>query len=57
MTQPDTQHVDYTTNTSVWRRCRDAAAGQRAIKAGQELYLLRLSGQDNTGYASYLDRA
>lgn len=41
----------------VWKLCRDAAKGQRAIRAARDAYLPKLSGQTDTAYTAYLNRA
>lgn len=53
----DTTHGDYNANLHKWRRCRDAIAGDDAIKNGGTAYLPKLSGQDDTEYKSYSLRA
>jgi len=40
-----------------WRRCRDVAAGQDAIRAGAERYLNKLTDQTPESYQAYLYRA
>ena len=55
--KPDDQHSEYAEMLPVWNSCRAAKTGQRAVHAGAETYLPRLSGQDNTAYAAYRDRA
>jgi hypothetical protein len=52
-----TQHKAYKASLPVWQRCRDAAAGQDAIRAAGETYLPRLADQDSAAYTSYLTRA
>ncbi|MGM9512441.1 hypothetical protein ACS5NO_32215 [Larkinella sp. GY13] len=62
---PDDKHPDYNDYISVWQKCRDASAGQRAIKKGGKLYLRQLAGQETklangetiSAYDAYLDRA
>lgn len=56
--KPDDKHPDYNEYLPVWKKCRDAAKGQRAIKGAGEVYLPRLSGQsDEEYYKKYLVRA
>lgn len=50
-------HDSYTAMKPVWRKCRDAATGQRAIHAGKEYYLPKLSGQEDRAYDAYVNRA
>jgi len=57
MTQPDDKHDQYTKFETVWKRCRDAVAGQRAIQEAGEAYLPKLDGQESAGYDSYRARA
>lgn len=52
-----TLHADYKEMQNKWRRCRDAAAGQDAIRAAGELYLPKLSDQTPEAYQAYLLRA
>ncbi|WP_448506604.1 DUF4055 domain-containing protein [Immundisolibacter sp.] len=53
----DTRHPQYVAAANVWRKCRDAIAGEEAVKAGGERYLPKLGGQDDKDYAAYLMRA
>ncbi len=53
----DTQHPDYTANLPVWRKCRDVAQGQRAVHAGDELYLPKLDGENVKNYKRRKARA
>lgn len=55
----NTQHPDYRDKLAKWTRCRDAFAGQDAVKAKRETYLPRLGGQDigDSVYDAYLYRA
>lgn len=55
----NTVHPDYNDKLAKWVRCRDAFAGQDAVKAKREDYLPRLGGQDigNSVYDAYLYRA
>lgn len=61
MTDPDVKHPDYTHYVEVWKKCRDAAEGERAIKKSGTVYLKPLAGQiegsDTSGYEAYKDRA
>lgn len=53
-----TAHPLYAEMLPVWRECRDAVAGQRAIKCGGQLYLpSTFASSDATRYAQYLARA
>lgn len=47
-------HAHY--SPTLWKRQRDAVAGQRAIHAGGEAYLPKLASQDAKTYAAYRDR-
>jgi hypothetical protein len=50
-------HRDYTIMSKIWQRCRDAKAGEDAVKNRGEVYLPRLGGQDDDQYNSYKMRA
>ncbi len=50
-------HPSYKAMLPIWRMCRDAYDGERAIKAGGETYLPRLTAQDSLDYQNYLTRA
>lgn len=51
-------HPLYAEMSPVWRECRDAVAGQRAVKKGGELYLpATFADADPARYAQYLQRA
>lgn len=51
-------HPLYAEMSPVWRECRDAVAGQRAVKKGGELYLpATFADADPVRYAQYLQRA
>lgn len=54
---PSQKHADFIKFTPVWKKCRDATDGQRAIKEGRTLYLRSLTEQKEDEYAVYLDRA
>ena len=54
---PDQQHPQYAAVAPLWRKCRDAAAGQEAVHAAGPLYLPPLSGQSPAEYRAYRDRA
>lgn len=53
----NTEHPEFKQFGGKWKRCRDAIAGQDAIKAGGELYLPKLSGHSPAEYGSYKARA
>jgi len=53
----DSLHPQYEEFASVWRICRDASTGQRAIHKGGTLYLPKLGGQTDEDYKSYKMRA
>jgi hypothetical protein len=53
-----TAHPLYAEMLPVWRECRDAVAGQRAIKKGGAIYLpATFANSDADRYAQYLARA
>lgn len=52
----ETAHPLYGLAAQLWRKCRDAAAGQEAVHAGGVGYLPRLSGQDDLQYSAYVLR-
>lgn len=53
----DMLHPEYVKRSKNWKTCRDAEAGQYAIKDATTAYLPKLSGQDETEYQNYLKRA
>lgn len=55
--KPDDQHAEYAAMAPVWKKCRDARTGQRAIHAGGEAYLPCLSEQTDDEYKAYKARA
>jgi hypothetical protein len=55
--KPDDKHEEYVTFEPVWKMCRDASTGQRAIHKGGVAYLPQLEGQTTPQYASYKHRA
>ena len=57
MTDPSALHEQYVEFQDVWRKCRDAREGQRAIRKGGKFYLPQLLGQEDTEYGKYRDRA
>lgn len=57
MGQPDDKHPAYVEMLPVWETCRAAAQGQRAIRKGRTKYLPSLTGQSETAYQAYLQRA
>jgi hypothetical protein len=50
-------HPSYQRWHSEWCKCRDAAEGQRAIRAGGTAYLPMLDAQNDQEYTNYRDRA
>lgn len=54
---PALKHPDVIKFTPVWKKCRAATDGQRAIKEGGMLYLRSLTEQKTDEYEVYLDRA
>lgn len=53
----DDLHPEYKTHLADWNKCRDASNGQRAIHSAGEIYLSKLSEQDDDEYNAYLERA
>jgi hypothetical protein len=53
----NTTHPSYDKKLKTWTKCRDAIAGEEAVKEKGELYLPKLGGQDDDEYKSYLMRA
>lgn len=51
------KHEQYRVNKPIWQKCRDAADGQDVVHSQGELYLPRLSKQNDDEYHAYLDRA
>jgi hypothetical protein len=49
----ETTHFEYGSHSTQWSRCRDAFAGEDAIKAKGEAYLPRLSGQTGNKSKDY----
>lgn len=49
--------TQYTNFSSIWKKCRDVAAGEDAVKAAGEAYLKKNGGQSDESYQSYKDRA
>ena len=52
-----TKHDDYHKYAPDWKRCRDAAAGQRAVQKAGTDYLPRLTEQSEAEYQAYKSRA
>ena len=52
-----TKHADYIAMSGKWSRCRDAAAGQDAIRKNSLNYLPMLSDQTPEAYQAYVMRA
>lgn len=50
-------HARYKEMAPLWKRARDAVAGQRKVHAMGDTYLPRLKDQDEADYASYKSRA
>jgi len=50
-------HPEYLEWTPIWKKCRDARAGQRAIKAAGTTYLQKMNGQEPHEYENYKERA
>lgn len=52
----DTFHPEYQANVLQWELCRDCFLGENSIKQKRDMYLPRLSSQNESGYDSYLKR-
>jgi hypothetical protein len=53
----DSTHLDYDANLNAWLRAREVFAGEDAVKAAKERFLLRLDTQTDEEYAAYKERA
>jgi hypothetical protein len=53
----DSEHAEYAATLPLWRKCRDAAAGQEAVHAAGIAYLPKLSAQTDDEYKAYRGRA
>jgi hypothetical protein len=53
----DKPNSHYESYAARWKRCRDAMQGQDAVHNAGEMYLPKLSGQDDKDYKSYKLRA
>lgn len=53
----DTKHEQYDKKSKIWKKCRDAIAGEEAIKAAGDVYLPKLGGQNEDEYNAYVMRA
>lgn len=53
----ETKHREYSSALSLWKKCRDVAQGEEAVKAAGTLYLPKLSGAKPLEYQGYKDRA
>lgn len=53
----NSQHKDYANSLSIWKKCRDVSSGQEAVHAAGQVYLDKLSGQNDAEYRAYLARA
>jgi hypothetical protein len=53
----NTMHPEYTEWTPIWKKCRDARIGQRAIKSAGITYLQKMNGQSPQEYENYKERA
>ena len=52
-----TECPEYSSYVKLWKKCRDAIAGEEAVKRGKENYLPRPSGMDDNDYIGYITRA
>ena len=50
-------HPEYNDYKDMWEKCRDAYAGEEAVKAKGQKYLPQLNGQDKKEYENYKLRA
>jgi hypothetical protein len=53
----NTEHHEYTENKKLWRKCKHSVAGQHEIHEHGEMYLPKLSGQNDAEYRAYVKRA
>jgi hypothetical protein len=53
----NTEHHEYKENKKLWRKCKHAVAGQHEIHERGEMYLPKLSGQNDAEYRAYVKRA
>lgn len=53
----NTQHPDYIKFLPKWEKCRVCMEGEDAVHAAGELFLPKLTGQEQSEYESYLTRA
>lgn len=51
-----TKHPEYARSMDTWRMCRDAAAGEKAVHAGGEMYLPKLRSEKAEDYLARLKR-
>lgn len=51
-----TQHPDYAVAVNSWKRCRDAAEGEKAVHAAREEYLPKLAEEKEADYLKRLKR-
>jgi len=52
-----TTHRDYDKRVKQWKRCRDAAEGEDAVKAGGKAYLRKFEGESESEYQERLCEA
>jgi len=55
-TNPFLRHEAFTEYLPVWRKCRDASKGERAVQANAVEYLPRLTGQSDDHFKAYAKR-
>jgi len=53
----DSKNPEYDKFAFQWQKCRDAVAGEDAVKAGNQIYLPQLEGQTDYDYQAYKNRA
>lgn len=53
----NTRHPEYNKSLPQWRKCKHAIEGQHGIHEHGEMYLSKLSGQNDAEYRAYVKRA
>jgi hypothetical protein len=57
MSDVASEHGEYANAAPLWKKCRDASAGQEAVHAAGPAYLPKLSAQTDTEYDAYKGRS
>lgn len=52
----DTKHIEYKENQATWKLLRDSIAGAKQMRNGGEIYVPKLSGQNDTDYLAMTKR-